>query len=95
MPRSATNLACYGELGRTPLMIKRKLPLIKYWLRITTGWNAPELVEDALVKSESHEWANFIQKILNRILAWVPTSVEPTFYGGPKGIYITIGATPY
>ena len=30
VPRSATNLACYGELGRTPLMIKRKVSLIKY-----------------------------------------------------------------
>ena len=25
VPRTTTNLACYGELGRTPLLIKRKL----------------------------------------------------------------------
>ena len=34
VPRIATNLACYGELGRTPLSIKRKVSLIKYWLMI-------------------------------------------------------------
>ena len=49
VPRSATNLACYGELGRIPLTIK-------YWLRVTTDWDAPELVKDAyaLAKAESH-----------------------------------------
>ena len=48
-------------------MIKTKLSIIKYWLRITTDCDVPELVKDAyaLVKSESHEWANYIHKILN------------------------------
>ena len=32
-------------LGRTPLMIKRKI-IIKYWLRVTTDWDAPELVKE-------------------------------------------------
>ena len=40
VPRSGTNLACNGKLGRIPLMIKRKLSLIKYWLRITSDWDA-------------------------------------------------------
>ena len=55
VPRMATNLACYGELARTPLTIKRKVSLIKYWLRVTTNWDAPQLVKDAyaLTKSES------------------------------------------
>ena len=55
VPRMATNLACYGELARTPLIIKRKVSLIKYWLRVTTNWDTPQLVKDtyALAKSES------------------------------------------
>ena len=46
-------------------------------------WYAPELVKDVytLVKSESHEWANFIQKILNDAgfpQVWSqPSTVDP------------------
>jgi len=36
LPTTASNLACYGELGRSPLNIRRKVQLIKYWLRIKT-----------------------------------------------------------
>ena len=56
--RSATNLACYGELGRTPLMIIEKISQIKYWLRVTTDWSIPILFKDAyvLAKAESLEW---------------------------------------
>ena len=84
VPRSATNLACYGELGRTPLMIKRKISMIKYWLRVTTDWDAPELVKDsyALAKAESHEWVSFIQNTLNNSgfsQVWNrPSGVVPT-----------------
>ena len=59
--------------------------MIKYWLRVTTDWDAPELVKDAyaLAKAESHEWVSFI---LNNILnnsgfpqVWShPSSVVPT-----------------
>ena len=86
VPRSATNLACYGELGRTPLMIKRKISMIKYWLRVTTDWDAPELVKDAyaLAKAESHEWVSFILNILNNSRfpqVWShPSSVVPTAF---------------
>ena len=64
--RSATNLACYGELERTPLMIIGKISQIKYWLRVTTDWSIPILVKDAyaLAKAESLEWVNCIQNIL-------------------------------
>ena len=47
VPRSTTNLSCYGELGRTPMLIKRKVLMVKYWLRITVEWDAPDLVKDA------------------------------------------------
>ena len=81
VPRSATNLACYGELGRTPLMIKRKISMIKYWLRVTTDWDAPELVKDAyaLAKAESHEWVSFILNNSGFPQVWShPSSVVPT-----------------
>ena len=32
VPNTATNLAVYGELGRVPLEIKRRITIIKYWL---------------------------------------------------------------
>ena len=33
--KPSTNLsALYGELGRTPMIIQRKLVMIKYWLKI-------------------------------------------------------------
>ena len=44
LPTSATNLACYGELGRPPLMIRWKLKILKYWIRIVTDWNVPPLI---------------------------------------------------
>ena len=33
IPKTTSNLACYGELGRTPLVVKRKVTMVKYWLR--------------------------------------------------------------
>ena len=81
--RSATNLACYGELGRTPLMIIGKISQIKYWLRVTMDWSIPILVKDAyaLAKAESLEWVNCIQNILTN--AGFPC-VDSSFQGGPK-----------
>ena len=81
VPRSATNLACYGELGRAPLMIKRKVSLI--WLRIPTSWDTPDLVKDAyaLAKADSLQWINHIHCILNDTgftQVWTqPSSVDP------------------
>ena len=67
VPRTATNLACFGELERTPLSIKRKVSLIQYWLRITTDWDTLDLVKDAyaLAKSENLQWTIGIRNILN------------------------------
>ena len=38
LPSTAANLAIYGEVGRTPLDIRRNALMVKYWLRLTTGW---------------------------------------------------------
>ena len=47
LPISATNVACYGELGRTALTLKRKLQAIKYWLQLATNWDLPPLLSNA------------------------------------------------
>ena len=58
--------------------------MIKYWLRVTKDWDAPELVKDAyaLAKAESHERVSFILNILNNSgfpQVWShPSSVVPT-----------------
>ena len=67
VPRSTTNLACYGELARFPLAIRRKVAVIKYWLRISCDWTTPALVKDAyeLAKESSLEWVNFVKKTLD------------------------------
>jgi len=36
LPSTAANLAIYGEIGRTPLDIRRNVLIVKYWLRLTT-----------------------------------------------------------
>ena len=65
-------------------MIKRKISVIKYWLRVITDWDAPELVKDAyaFAMSESHELVRFIRNILNNSgfpQVWShPSSVVPT-----------------
>ena len=64
-------------------MIKRKISMIKYWLRVTTDWDAPELKDVyALAKAESHEWVSFILNILNNSgfsQVWNhPSGVVPT-----------------
>ena len=67
VPRSTTNLACYGELGRTPLLIKRKVSIVKYWMRVAVEWDAPALVKDAYImaKNSSTLWTNYIKQMLD------------------------------
>ena len=67
LPISATNVACYGELGRPPLTLKRKLRAIKYWLRLATNWDLPPLLCNAYKVSREMDskWCKCIQAILN------------------------------
>jgi len=44
---SATNYAVYGELGRLPLSISRKLCVVKYWLRLILLRNIPVYLREA------------------------------------------------
>ena len=67
IPRTAANIACYGELGQTPLLIKRKVSLVKYWFRVVSNCNVPDLVKYVynLSKSEELHWARFVKDTLN------------------------------
>ena len=76
LPTSATNLACFGELGRPPLMIRWKLKILKYWIRIVTDWNMPPLVLDAyhMAVENNLTWATQSKSLLDRLgfsEAWI------------------------
>ena len=83
LPTTASYLACYGELGRSPLEIRRKVQLIKYWLRIKTDWTVSPLVKDAciLATSSSLQWANSVKQNLDGAgfsYVWLnPDNVDP------------------
>ena len=42
LPSSAANLAVYGEIGRTPLDVRRNVLMVKYWLRLATDFSLPQ-----------------------------------------------------
>ena len=84
VPSSTTNLACYGELARPPLLLKRKLRILKYWLRIVTNWQIPSLVYDAycMARNSSLKWAVKVKSLLNSLgfsECWLmPDLIEPS-----------------
>ena len=51
LPKYGTNLACYSELARPPLLSKRKIQLITYWMRIATCQDTAPLVREAYLGS--------------------------------------------
>ena len=67
VPKSTTNIACYGELGRPPLILRWKTSMTKYWLRGTTDWSAPELLKEAFweAKTQDLKWWTCIKDTLN------------------------------
>ena len=69
VPSSATNAACYGELGRIPLHIRREIAAVKYWIRLSTHWNAPKLLVEAYhanIVSNLSPWAKSIKVTLDK-----------------------------
>ena len=68
LPSSTSNLAVYGDLGRVPLMIRRKVTLIKYWLRISTHWDISGLLKEAyqLTLTDSPDkWTTSVKQVLD------------------------------
>ena len=83
VPGTTSNLACNGELGRSPLEIRRKVCIIQYWLRINTDWTISPLVKDActLAGNNSLQWVKFIKQTLDSAglsYVWLnPANVDP------------------
>ena len=41
------NAAVYGELGTFPLDLRKKIRMVKYWLRLSTHWDVSPLLQKA------------------------------------------------
>ena len=86
VPGTTSNLACYGELGMSPLEIRRKVCIIQYWLRINTDWTISPLVKDActIAVNNSLQWVKFIKQTLDSAdlsYVWLnPANVDPNRY---------------
>lgn len=55
--RKSTNLAAlYGELGRTPFFVRRKVIMIKYWLKLLKQNNTelPKIIYTLLKQDCDH-----------------------------------------
>ena len=65
--KSTSNMGVYGELGRTPLFIKRKLKMISFWLRLKSSNENPllsEMYNYLLSNNGDVPWICGIKKIL-------------------------------
>ena len=68
---NSTNLAVYGELGRVPISISRKVQAVKYWHRlIKVNEKLPIYLKEAYfpAKSEKLKWYLIISVIFLRVL---------------------------
>ena len=68
LPTSACNAAVYGDLGRYPLEIRRKMATIKYWLRIATHWDVSPLLHEAFqlnILGQPSKWAQYVKKTVD------------------------------
>ena len=71
---STSNISLYGELGRFPLYIGRRIRIIKYWLNLYQTKNEncilktlnAELRHETEINSASSTWSSKIKKLLER-----------------------------
>ena len=69
LPTSACNAAVYGDLGRCPLENRRKIAMVKYWLRISTHWDIPPLLQEAYqlnICEQPSQWAQTVKTVLDK-----------------------------
>ena len=69
LPTSACNAAVYGDLGRCPLENRRKIAMVKYWLRISTHWDIPPLLQEAYqlnISEQPSQWAQAVKTVLDK-----------------------------
>ena len=85
VPKTTTNLACYGELGKNPIASKKEVVPSKVLAENCQGLGCiPALVKDAyiLTMNNSLHWVNFSKQILDDTsfsYAWFqPTNLDHT-----------------
>ena len=63
---NAPNLAVYGELGRTPLLIHRKILTVKYWYRLSIDDGLPMYLKEVylLAKNNNLNWYKSLVNIM-------------------------------
>ena len=63
---NAPNLAVYGELGRTPLLIHRKILTVKYWCRLSIDDGLPMFPKEPylLAKNNNLKWYKSLVNIM-------------------------------
>ena len=69
--KSTVNMMIYSELGRFPLLINRKISVVKYWLRLLKTDNCilKTLYADMLPNCNLNDNENFLQNLTNMLLS--------------------------
>ena len=71
--KQASNIAVYGELGRFPLVVLRKIRILKYWFKILNSPNSLlhkvylQQVNQLNVNASSDCWVSFLRNLLNEL----------------------------
>ena len=71
--RQTSNIAVYGEVGRGPLAILRKVRILKYWYKILTSNNTllykvyKQQVNDSLQGSNENNRVLQLRSLLNEL----------------------------
>ena len=83
---ATTNEMIYGELGRFPMIISRKIKIIKYWVKIVCGKSCilvkeiySVLFNATLINIHVVNWASFVKKLINNLgfgEVWTRQTVE-------------------
>ena len=72
--RSTNIIVLYGELGRTPASVTRKLKIIKYWNKILSNENTLQFKIYQMLRNDANNityggqnWANQIKCLMNEL----------------------------
>ena len=81
VPNCTTNEMVYGELGRFPMLINRKIRILKYWLKNVNGKACPLVKQmyNVLYNATSSDnrvinWASLVKSLINSLgfgLVWI------------------------
>ena len=71
--RQTSNIAVYGELGRVPLYVLRKIRILKYWFKILNSQDSllykvyTQQVNSLMQGSAENNWVFQIKSLLNEL----------------------------